>query len=125
MKKEAQDTNSDVNALKHASAASQESNKTLHEEIGALQISLKHNKANINKLIYDATSVNGGWGNWTYISECSLSCGGGIRYRLRMCDSPSPRFGGKWCSGNDTEMLSCNTEACPGRPTHFHYNRRL
>lgn len=32
--------------------------------------------------------VDGGWGNWDPWTECSLSCGGGIRTSKRECNNP-------------------------------------
>ena len=55
------------------------------------------------------------WGTWTEVSGCSHSCGGGTRYRLWMCNNPSPSFGGNWCSGNATEIQQYKTQACPGK----------
>ena len=59
-------------------------------------------------------SVHGNWGSWTDVSGCSHSCGGGTKYSIRMCNHPSPSFGGSWCLGNATEFQSCNAKACPG-----------
>ena len=59
-------------------------------------------------------TVDGNWtlfGNWT---ECSKSCGGGMKSRARKCTNPSPNHGGNNCFGNATEISSCNTEDCPG-----------
>ena len=59
-------------------------------------------------------TVHGSWGSWTDVSGCSHSCGGGTHYRIRMCNNPSPSFGGRWCSGNATKFQHCNTQTCPG-----------
>ena len=74
----------------------------------------------INSLARDAifpfySEVDGNWGSWTEVSECSRSCGGGTNYRMRMCNNPSPRFGGNWCPGIITEFQQCNTQGCPGK----------
>ena len=59
--------------------------------------------------------VNGGLGEWTAWSSCSVSCGGGSRSKNRPCDNPTPAHGGKVCSGSaDNELEECNSNECPG-----------
>ncbi|XP_005733181.1 hemicentin-1 isoform X1 [Pundamilia nyererei] len=60
--------------------------------------------------------VDGTWGSWQPWGECSSSCGGGQRTRVRLCDSPSPSDGGRPCPGDSTQLSRCNTQACPGGP---------
>ena len=67
-------------------------------------------------------TVHGGWGNWSSLSECSQSCGGGIQTRQRECDSPSPEYGGDPCSGNENETQRCNTDVCPGKLYMHNFN---
>nr|XP_034325188.1 sushi, von Willebrand factor type A, EGF and pentraxin domain-containing protein 1-like [Crassostrea gigas] len=58
--------------------------------------------------------VNGGWSPWTSFSECSASCGGGIKSRLRLCNSPKPDPDGLPCdSTGANETVFCNTDTCP------------
>ena len=59
-------------------------------------------------------SVDGKWGSWGRWSNCDKSCGGGKMKRERKCDKPKPTYGGKSCSGSDTEEKTCNTKACVG-----------
>lgn len=59
------------------------------------------------------TPVNGGWGVWGPWGDCSRTCGGGVQYSFRNCDSPLPKNGGKYCEGKRIQYRSCNTEACP------------
>ena len=62
--------------------------------------------------------VNGGWGEWGRWSECSVTCGPGMRSRERKCDSPKPEYGGAPC--NKTEKIEeekCNKQNCPGSQT--------
>nr|KAI8748409.1 A disintegrin and metalloproteinase with thrombospondin motifs 12 [Biomphalaria glabrata] len=57
--------------------------------------------------------VDGGWSAWpTHWSECSRTCGGGIRTKVRTCDNPKPRFGGKECEGESIKTNLCNVKAC-------------
>ena len=54
-----------------------------------------------------------GWGRWT---ECSVTCGGGMRSRERTCHNP--KYGGKAC---DTDIEdgyqeeTCNEHECPSK----------
>jgi hypothetical protein len=62
--------------------------------------------------------VNGAFSGWSPWVECSSTCGGGITTRSRLCDNPSPKFGGKDCSAGDlgaaVESKTCNSFACEG-----------
>ncbi|XP_013410370.1 sushi, von Willebrand factor type A, EGF and pentraxin domain-containing protein 1 [Lingula anatina] len=57
--------------------------------------------------------VHGAWGPWSLWSECTRSCGSGMRTRNRQCDNPPPSPGGRPCSGNSLEREQCNTDPCP------------
>ncbi|KAG9347866.1 hypothetical protein JZ751_003882, partial [Albula glossodonta] len=57
---------------------------------------------------------NGDWSQWTNWTECTKSCGGGVRTRRRDCDNPMPEGEGDYCEGQKTEVTSCNTDHCPG-----------
>lgn len=63
--------------------------------------------------------VDGNWGSWQLWGECSSSCGGGQRSRLRPCNSPSPSHGGRPCPGDSSQLSRCNTQPCPGGPFFF------
>lgn len=39
----------------------------------------------------------GGWGPWSDWTPCSTTCAGGTKNRYRVCDSPPPRYGAKFC----------------------------
>ena len=47
--------------------------------------------------------------DWT---ECSLKCGGGLRYQQWTC--VPPKSGGKPCKGKSIKTRPCNTQKCPG-----------
>ncbi|XP_043281584.1 uncharacterized protein gogo isoform X2 [Venturia canescens] len=49
----------------------------------------------------------GGWGHWSQWTPCSSSCVGGVRSRYRLCDTPPPRYGAKFCQGKAVETEPC------------------
>ncbi|KAF5902294.1 thrombospondin-2 isoform X1, partial [Clarias magur] len=57
--------------------------------------------------------INGEWGPWSPWAGCSLTCGGGVRSRKRVCNSPRPQYGGKVCSGEAEHTGTCNDQNCP------------
>ncbi|XP_053794370.1 thrombospondin-2 isoform X2 [Vidua chalybeata] len=57
--------------------------------------------------------VNGQWGPWSPWSACTVTCGGGIRERSRLCNSPEPQYGGKLCVGDTKQHDMCNKKDCP------------
>ncbi|XP_028406918.1 A disintegrin and metalloproteinase with thrombospondin motifs 16-like [Dendronephthya gigantea] len=68
------------------------------------------------KELNNAAGVDGGWSAWSEPSECSRSCGGGVRFRTRTCTNPKPSLNGADCTGDTTELASqewCNIDSCP------------
>uniref|UniRef100_A0A673IBQ3 Hemicentin-1 n=1 Tax=Sinocyclocheilus rhinocerous TaxID=307959 RepID=A0A673IBQ3_9TELE len=60
--------------------------------------------------------VDGKWSSWESWGECSASCGGGERTRVRLCNNPSPSNNGRPCPGDSTQLSRCNIQPCPGGP---------
>ncbi|XP_069163060.1 hemicentin-1 isoform X2 [Procambarus clarkii] len=56
--------------------------------------------------------VSGEWGIWTSWSDCSTTCGQGLRQRTRLCDSPPPAAGGEECRGDGLEIMPCSSPPC-------------
>uniref|UniRef100_A0A182VQ07 Uncharacterized protein n=1 Tax=Anopheles minimus TaxID=112268 RepID=A0A182VQ07_9DIPT len=56
--------------------------------------------------------VDGGWSEWTRWSQCSKSCGKGIKSRKRYCNNPAPKAGGKPCVGENIEHTQCSVRQC-------------
>lgn len=60
--------------------------------------------------------VNGGWSPWNSFTECSASCGGGVKSRYRKCNSPLPDHDGIPCDPMEAnESLICNEVNCPSK----------
>uniref|UniRef100_A0A8C5HHI0 Thrombospondin-1-like n=1 Tax=Gouania willdenowi TaxID=441366 RepID=A0A8C5HHI0_GOUWI len=57
--------------------------------------------------------INGGWGPWSLWDSCSVTCGGGVQTRNRLCSDPAPKYGGKECVGDATMSQLCNKQECP------------
>uniref|UniRef100_A0A182R2D1 Cell adhesion molecule n=1 Tax=Anopheles funestus TaxID=62324 RepID=A0A182R2D1_ANOFN len=56
--------------------------------------------------------VDGGWSEWSRWSQCSKSCGKGIKSRKRFCNNPAPKAGGKPCAGENIEHSQCSIRQC-------------
>ncbi|XP_028824055.1 A disintegrin and metalloproteinase with thrombospondin motifs 3 isoform X3 [Denticeps clupeoides] len=63
---------------------------------------------NANQLKQD-----GAWGGWSKYGTCSRSCGMGVRFRTRQCNSPAPANGGQDCPGVNYGYQLCNMDDCP------------
>ena len=58
--------------------------------------------------------VNGGWTSWSRYGPCSVSCGEGLKRRVRECSNPLPQYGGSDCEGPSFEDVQCVTDTvCP------------
>jgi len=60
-------------------------------------------------------NLDGNWGPWVFLGQCSVSCGTGTAHRYRMCNNPHPGYGGKDCNMNNYEYedTECVNEKCP------------
>ncbi|XP_070574887.1 SCO-spondin-like [Ptychodera flava] len=56
--------------------------------------------------------VNGGFSPWSNFSDCSVTCGGGTKFRTRTCTNPAPTYGGRPCKGKTVQSRSCNNFQC-------------
>lgn len=59
--------------------------------------------------------IHGNYSEWSAFSNCSKTCGNGIKKRTRNCTNPKPSHGGRDCSnlGLGIEIRECNTQPCP------------
>ena len=63
----------------------------------------------------DIAAIAAEWQDWGHWSQCTASCGQGLKIRARSCSEPA--FGGEnQCLGNSTEVDHCKTSDCPGNP---------
>ncbi|XP_043983607.1 A disintegrin and metalloproteinase with thrombospondin motifs 2-like isoform X1 [Gambusia affinis] len=60
----------------------------------------------------DIMKQDGNWGSWSEYGQCSRTCGGGVQFRTRNCDNPSPANGGRPCRGATYQFQMCNTNEC-------------
>lgn len=59
-------------------------------------------------------NIDGDWSAWSSWSPCSVSCGGGVQSRERVCDNPKPAGVGSDCPGLSRADRVCNVEPCQG-----------
>ena len=69
------------------------------------------------KLIFasGAGDVDGAWSDWMIWTQCSKSCGGGVKARRRYCSNPPPNRNGQSCAGLVQETVACSENPCPKR----------
>ncbi|XP_033127393.1 A disintegrin and metalloproteinase with thrombospondin motifs 3-like [Anneissia japonica] len=97
----------------------------LHKNVPPLEGTVcRENKWCIRGKCVDSTKkqpkkngVDGGWTDWSKLTECSVSCGVGISSRSRKCTNPEPKNGGKYCEGDNIEYTTCNVQLCDGVKT--------
>nr|XP_001922446.3 A disintegrin and metalloproteinase with thrombospondin motifs 16 [Danio rerio] len=64
-------------------------------------------------------AVDGQWSSWSGWSSCSRSCESGVTHRERVCSSPRPAHGGRFCEGSSRSYKLCNTDDCPANTVDF------
>ncbi|XP_038063967.1 hemicentin-1-like isoform X2 [Patiria miniata] len=63
--------------------------------------------------VFVTIRVDGGWSSWQPWGECSVTCGSGIRTRVRYCDNPPPQYNGRGCDGAPSQQAECVVRNCP------------
>lgn len=90
-------TNETVNGYSERSSISQsiKQNAFLHQHL-------------INSCPLTSIPVDGGFGPWTVWTNCQTKSGEKCKCRMRLCNSPEPKNGGKNCDENASmEILDC------------------
>lgn len=79
---------------------------------GALCVGLEHEEKECDSGV--SCPVHGFWSHWLPWGACSASCGLGFRQRLRLCNNPTPKFGGLECEGSPIDEDVCDSRIlCP------------
>ena len=61
---------------------------------------------------YVLLQVHGNWSDWSMWSNCSVTCGVGVRKKTRTCTNPKPDRSGDNCVGESSEYTGCFNEPC-------------
>ena len=78
-----------------------------------------------NQLAYPSAIVDGGWSAYGPWGPCSVTCGAGIRQRLRTCTNPAPARGGAYCVGSATNTQTCYEQPCSSKPDISVYGKNI
>ncbi|NXV17194.1 ATS7 metalloproteinase, partial [Cepphus grylle] len=62
---------------------------------------------------YRPEAIAGSWGSWSSWAACSRSCGAGVQSAERQCNTPTPKYGGRYCLGERKRFRICNVRPCP------------
>lgn len=72
---------------------------------------------------FNVADIDGGYTEWSEWSDCSATCGGGVRTHSRTCTNPAPKNDGKTCIEQDLglpeETGECNTQDCRKKNNSF------
>ena len=60
----------------------------------------------------NVTTVDGRLSEWSKFTTCSVSCGIGVKTRLRQCNNPAPAFGGEDCDRALHHSVICKVTSC-------------
>ncbi|XP_074654760.1 SCO-spondin-like [Tubulanus polymorphus] len=58
------------------------------------------------------SDIDGGYSDWGTWYQCTRTCGGGTRTRIRTCNNPSQSGNGKACVGQYWNVEKCSTHPC-------------
>ena len=68
--------------------------------------------------------IHGGYSEWSNFSICSQTCGNSTKTRTRICNNPTPSFGGRDCRelGPNSDTVLCDTQPCPVNGNYSHWS---
>lgn len=72
--------------------------------IRPFQLNSSYRNTTLLSLIFNA-EIHGNWSSWSSWSNCC----GGRAYKLRECNNPSPKNGGRSCEGPRRETKECTS----------------
>ena len=87
--------------------------KSQSATLTSVQVSISHANSIIASSIILLLAVDGGWTPWSNWSDCSATCGNGLKQRERSCTAPPPQHGGKPCDGETLQVQDCFLQHCP------------
>ena len=99
LENEVQDLTNERDELKRAHGEELGKRQEIEVEKDNLKIENGKMKEEISRL--EPFKIAGDWSAWGDWSNCSSSCGGGVKERRRQCENPSPQCGGTPCAGNE------------------------
>ncbi|XP_021371495.1 thrombospondin-2-like [Mizuhopecten yessoensis] len=57
--------------------------------------------------------IDGSWSLWISDGPCSATCGEGVQAKKRLCNNPTPQYGGSACAGSNKDVGFCKERPCP------------
>ena len=51
--------------------------------------------------------VHGGWSRWTEVNNCNDTIGKRLKYSIRYCNNPIPKFCGTFCGKRNIKVENC------------------
>ena len=71
-------------------------------------------------------AVDGGYSEFGNFTECSVTCGKGVKYRRRTCTTPRPQFNGRSCRrlGPSIESKECEEGLCSDHHQYKNHNTK-
>ncbi|KAM4705238.1 SCO-spondin-like [Rhinophrynus dorsalis] len=61
----------------------------------------------------DSCTEGGNWSVWSTWTDCTKSCGEGVRSRSRTCHKPLQLWDADYCEGPSSEIVPCQLSECP------------
>ncbi|XP_069766264.1 A disintegrin and metalloproteinase with thrombospondin motifs 7-like isoform X2 [Narcine bancroftii] len=69
--------------------------------------------------VHHPQSTHGNWGAWSSWTSCTRTCSAGTQSAERLCNNPTPKYGGSYCLGERKRFRMCNIKACDSEKPSF------